>query len=195
MITYEPGGAQTDEQLVLAIREDSSVFVYIMARYEASLLRFVHRISNVSKEEAEDILQDAFISMYKHIHAFDPKRKFSSWAYRIVRHEVIDHFRRRKSRPQVTFSELGDDVVRRFSDSIDIPALIDRGIAKEKVLHILDQLDYKYKEVLVLQFLEGKSYEEISDILKKPIGTIGTQLNRAKKQFAKIAHKEGVVLE
>ena len=59
---------------------------------------------------------------------------------------------------------------------------------------ILDQLPLKYKEVLVLKFLESMSYEEISDILKIPEGTVATRINRAKKAFRKLTEKDALVL-
>ena len=183
---------QTDEDLIRAVIKDPQSFAYIMDRYEKPLLRFIRRISNVSEEDAEDILQDAFIKMYKNLNSFDPKWKFSSWSYRIVRHEVIDNFRKKKARPQITFSDLGETQVRQFSSAIHIEGEIDKAFTKENLVMLLGELDYKYKEILVLKFLEEKSYEEISDILKKPIGTVGTRVNRAKKHLAKIAKEKNI---
>jgi RNA polymerase sigma-70 factor (ECF subfamily) len=185
----------TDEEHVKAIIDDPQSFVYIVETYEKPLLRFIHRISSVSEEDAKDILQDAFIKMYRNVNSFDAKWKFSSWAYRITRHEVIDHFRKKKVRPQINFSDLGDAVIGRFSAAIDIEEEIHTSISKEKLLELLDELDYKYKEILVLKFLEEKSYEEMSDIIKKPIGTIGTRINRAKRQLSKIAKAKNVFFD
>jgi len=64
---------------------------------------------------------------------------------------------------------------------------MDQNILKEKTSAVLDGLDPKYREILVLKYFEEKDYNEMSDILKKPMGTIATLVNRAKKQFLKLA--------
>jgi len=61
---------------------------------------------------------------------------------------------------------------------------------KEKIFSVLEKMDIKYREVLILKFLEGKSYHEMSDILRKSEGTIATLINRAKKEFLKILEQE-----
>ncbi len=65
----------------------------------------------------------------------------------------------------------------------DINQSIDADLLSQDINRMLNKLDKKYQEVLILKFLEGKSYKEISDILKKPMGTVATLVNRAKKQF------------
>ncbi|MEA2112539.1 MAG: sigma factor-like helix-turn-helix DNA-binding protein, partial [Patescibacteria group bacterium] len=61
---------------------------------------------------------------------------------------------------------------------------------KQEVFLMLSKIDIKYREVLILKFLEEKSYREMSDILRKPEGTIATLINRAKKEFLKILEKQ-----
>ena len=72
---------------------------------------------------------------------------------------------------------------------------IDLITDKQLITDILNSLDYKYKEILELKFLEEKDYREISDILKKPLGTIATLINRAKKQFKKELIKQNIKLK
>ena len=71
----------------------------------------------------------------------------------------------------------------------DLVTFFDRNLNKAKIFDILAMLDLKYKEVLILRFFEEKSYEEISDILRKSPGTVATLLNRAKKQFKEKTNK------
>ena len=90
----------TDEQLLELAKTNEQAFACLVDRYEKKLLSYIMRISNVNLQEAEDILQDAFIKAYTNINDFDSKLKFSSWMYRITHNEVISAYRKRKARPQ-----------------------------------------------------------------------------------------------
>jgi len=79
--------------------------------------------------------------------------------------------------------------MKNIADELNIEEEINLEFLKNNLFEILDQMDLKYKEVLVLKFWEQKSYSEISDILKKPEGTVATLINRAKKHFLKILEK------
>ena len=68
------------------------------------------------------------------------------------------------------------------------------GSAKKSILYILSELEPKYRSVLVLKFLEEKDYEDISDILRKPPGTIATLIHRAKKEFKRLAIEKGIAM-
>ncbi|MCD4760747.1 RNA polymerase sigma factor, partial [bacterium] len=148
----------------------------------SKLLRYIRRISGLNIEDAEDVLQDVFIKVYQNLNSFDTSLKFSSWIYRITHNQVISNFRKKQARPQ----EISGDnelILNNIVSDLDMGRDIDLGYARENIDKILNSLDIKYREVLVLKFLEEKEYKEISDILKKPMGTVATLLNRAKKQF------------
>ncbi|MBU1895559.1 sigma-70 family RNA polymerase sigma factor [Patescibacteria group bacterium] len=176
---------KTDEDLVKLSLIDSNNFVLLMNRYENKFLRYIRRISNSNHEDAEDILQDSFIKMYQNLNAFDPKLKFSSWAYRITHNQVISEYRKKKSRPLFYFSEIVDEMLTSLKEGNSLEDKIDADLQNKKILKIINELDKKYREVMHLKFIENKTYEEISDILQKPIGTVGTLINRAKKKFKK----------
>lgn len=175
----------SDEELVKLTLTNQDYFLFIMKRYEDKLLRYILRISNVKKEDAEDLLQEVFIKVYQNLNDFDQNLKFSSWIYRITHNIVIDNFRKIKARPEIANldEEINDRVIENIRSHFDITHEIDIKYLREGIERVLKRIDRKYKEVLVLRFFEEKSYEEISDILKKPIGTVSTLINRAKKQF------------
>ena len=177
---------KTDNELVALSLQNQEYFVHLVRRYERKLLSYIIRISGIKYEDAEDVLQDAFVSMFLKLNSFDPKMKFSSWAYRIVHNQTITDFRKRKVRPVQYFEE--SDLIK-LVDSMETDNHFDKKLLKEEITTILDKMDEKYREVLVLKFLEEKDYNEISDILKKPVGTVGTLLNRAKKKFRSIYEK------
>ena len=175
----------SDEELVKLTLSNQDYFLFIMKRYKDKLLRYILRISNIKKEDAEDLLQEVFIKVYQNLNDFDQKLKFSSWIYRITHNIVIDNFRKIKARPEIANldEEINDRVLENIKSDFNISREIDIKYLRDVMEKVLKKIDRKYREVLVLRFFEDKSYEEISDILKKPMGTISTLINRAKKQF------------
>jgi RNA polymerase sigma-70 factor (ECF subfamily) len=173
---------KSDEQLAELTLESQDYYACLVLRYEAKILRYIMRISSFSKEDAEDILQEVFIKVYKNLNDFDQRLKFSSWIYRIAHNEVISHYRKMKSRPKLVTSD-NDEWLKTIASSDDLEKELERKFTAEEIRNILSKIDAKYREVLVLRFLEEKDYKEISDILEKPMGTIATLINRAKKQF------------
>lgn len=180
---------KTDEEIAKLIAQDQSFFVYLMQRYEEKLLRYIIRISGVSPEDAQDLLQEVYLKVYRNINDFDASLKFSSWIYRITHNHVISDFRRRKVRPQSIISEGNDLVLQNIVSDFSVEADLNKEYTKIALMKIINELDPKYQDVLVLKFFDEKDYQEISDILKKPVGTIGTLISRAKKQL-KIAIKK-----
>ncbi len=173
----------TDAELVAQALTDTDKFGFIIERYEAKLLRYILRLSNVYVEEAEEILQESFIKAWRNLRDYDPQLPLSSWLYRITHNEVISHYRKLKSRGSDTAVPLDETIFELASEELGIPEQTDKKILSEHVRAIFERLSEEYRTVLVLKFLEDKSYEEISDIIKKPMGTVATLLNRAKKTF------------
>lgn len=176
---------KSDEELVLLALKNQDYFLFLIKRYEGKILRYIIRISGLRREDSEDLLQEVFIKVYQNLNGFDQDLKFSSWIYRIAHNVVIDNFRKKKARPEIANldEDINDRIIENIKSDFDITKEIDRKYLRKGMEGILKKLDGKYKEVLVLRFFEEKSYEEISDILKKPMGTISTLINRAKKQF------------
>ena len=183
---------KTDEELVALTLKDQNFFACLVERYEPKLMRYIRRISAATQEDAEDLLQDVFLKVYRNLNDFDPSLKFSSWIYRIAHNQVISSWRKSKTRPQVLKFEADEDFLKFIASDVDLAGDTERKFSGEEVREFLKRLDEKYREVLVLKFLEEKDYQEISDILEKPLGTVATLINRAKKQFKKIAEEKDV---
>lgn len=170
----------TDEEIVKVVLADKENYLYLMKRYEPKLLRYINRLTNGSREDAEDILQEVFLKAFLNLNDFDPKLKFSSWIYRICHNEVISHWRKTKASPKNV--ELFDNDLK-LSDSTPLWKELDIKLNKAKINDVLKKLPIKYRDVLVLRYFEEKDYGEIADILKSPVGTVGTLILRAKRQF------------
>ena len=184
LITTEICNQLSDAEIVKKSLADIDYFSCLFERYEATLLRYVKRIALVSGEEAEDILQDAFIKIWRNLNDYDSSLKLSSWIYRIVHNETISFWRKKKSYGKDQQVELDEQVFENIPDDFEEENKEEQDMLTHKVLELLP---LKYKTVLVLKFIEGMSYEEISDVLKIPEGTVATHINRAKKSFVKIA--------
>jgi len=170
----------TDEQLVELSLSNSDNFLCLSKRYEDKLLRYIIRISKFSREDALDVLQEVLIKTYYNLNGFDPELKFSSWIYRIAHNEAVSAIRKKSVRPTV-YMEVED--MSKFSDAFDMTKDIDNSLDRKVIDEALSKLDEKYREVLILRFLDEKEYVEIADILKKPISTVGNLILRGKKLF------------
>lgn len=188
----EVGEDKTDEEIVKLSLADQEYFLHIIKRYKLKLYRYVLKISNIDPEEVEDILQEVFMKVYQNLNDFDDSLKFSSWIYRITHNQVISNFRKLKARPQKAGFDLDDDIIKNIASEFNLVNNLDAKILQEKIAKVIEKMDVKYREVLILKFLEEKSYNEISDIIKKPIGTVGSLMNRAKKEFREEFLKQDV---
>lgn len=183
----------SDEDLVQLVLKNPDNLTFLVDRYWQKLFWFVKRISYFSSEDIEDILQDVFIKVYKNINSFDNSYKFSTWIFQITRNTAIDAIRKNGSRPvEISFDQ--EDLK---SILVESGVSIERAlINKEKlkaVEKILNSLPLKYREVMILKFLEEKNYEEIMDIIKKPKGTVASLLNRGKTIFLEKAETQQLI--
>lgn len=177
---------KADEELAALAVKSGEAYGVLMKRYEGRLLAYIRRLSGCRGEDAQDILQDSYIKAYYNLNDFDPKLKFSSWIYRITHNETISDWRKRKARPSVILDE---ESWSKFHGSDDLAKEVDQKFERVRVEEALNLLPEKYRDVIILKYLEERSYEEIADILRKPPGTVGTLINRAKMQLKKILKK------
>jgi RNA polymerase sigma-70 factor (ECF subfamily) len=178
----------SDSELVEKSIQDTAYFKCLYERYEKKLLIYIRRISNVTEEEALDILQESFIKIWKNLNDFDPDLSFNSWVYRIVHHQTISEWRKSISYGKNKTVDF-EKSLQYISFEVDENQPVEQ---EQKVMEILSLLSENYKNVLILKYFESKNYEEISDILKIPEGTVATYLNRAKKKFSELAAKKNI---
>lgn len=184
---------KTDEELVKEALINQDSFVYLVERYEKKLFPYIIRISGFSREDAEDVLQEVFVKIYVNLNSFREEMKFSSWAYRIAHNEVINNYRKKKSRPQCVM-DLDDEFLNNLASDFRTDGKVDARYLRENVQKVLSGMEPKYREALVLRFWEDKDYNEISDILKKPMGTVATLISRAKKNFLEEFKRQNINL-
>lgn len=176
---------KTDREIIDLSRHNIKYFACLYDRYEARLLRYIIKFSSLGLEEAQDILQESFIKAWINLNDFDRDLAFSSWIYRIVHNETISTIRKKKSFGKNNTIEIKEEILQIPESENDEK----KNQTLEVTYHLVNQLHLKYQEVLVLKFYEKMSYEEISDVLKIPEGTVAVRINRAKKQLKKLIEK------
>lgn len=184
----------TDEAVVQATLRDKNQFAVLVVRYEAKLDRYVRRLGVVSPEDRQDVLQNIFIKTYRNLNDFDQSLSFSSWIYRIAHNEAMSWHRRENVRPTGHLVADSDEVLPLIvSEELDPETAAILNGDMRRVENALHQVSTKYREPLILRFFEHKEYEEISDILRIPIGTVGTLIYRGKKELKKHLLSESTV--
>ncbi len=182
--------ATEDAELVRAcLTGDERAFREIVTRYQSRLLNFIYRTIG-DRERAEDLVQEVFIRVYRHMARFDQTKKFSTWIYTIASNLAKNELRNRSRNPLVLFQTLtqGWDDEERPLEFEDPDARPDDQFRKRHLRELIDkfvaQLPVHHREVFVLRELEGKSYEEIAEITSCNLGTVKSRLNRARTSFA-----------
>ena len=182
-------GVDNAELVAAHLAGDGRAFQELVQRYRGRLLNFVNRMIG-DRERAEDLVQEAFIRVYRHLHRFDTTKKFSTWIYTIAGNLAKNELRNRSRSPLVLYQSLrprGDEDQRplQFEDSSTRP---DDMFAGRYLQEIVDAtvatLAPHHREVFVLRELEGRSYEEIAALTHCNLGTVKSRLNRARHAFA-----------
>lgn len=169
----------SDEELVEKVRAgERDLYAVIIERYQNKLLRYVMYLLR-DEHKAVDVVQETFIKAFVNLNSFKVSMKFSSWIYRITHNEAMNAISKYKH--EIPMPEDVD-----FESDENIEDTIRKEEVKEMTNKCLAQMPVLYAEPLALFFIEERSYEEISDILRIPIGTVGTRINRAKALMKKI---------
>lgn len=183
----------SDEEIVAMTLKEHSSFGFIIERYEAKLKRYVSRLGVRNYDDQLDVLQEIFMKAYRNLNSFDTSLSFSSWIYRIAHNEAISWYRKQSVRPEGHLVLDGEDVVALVKSKEDAQDVaFDKEINAEELNKALEAIDEKYREVLVLRYFEHKEYEEISDILKIPTGSVGTLISRGKKQLYNVLNQSAL---
>lgn len=167
-----------------ALAGDSSSFGQLVGMYQDRLFNtMVHSIG--SREEAEDVVQDAFVQAYLKLASFKGNSAFYTWLYRIAFNMRIS--RRRRRRSAVSIDEAREATGQELEGFVDPPSEnLERTERVAQVQAALAQLSEEYRTVLVLREMEGCCYDTISQLLDLPVGTVRSRLHRARSQLREV---------
>jgi len=179
-----------DNEVVKLALQERAFFGHIVERYQEKLSRYITRLGIKDLDDRDDVLQEVFIKVYRNLNDYDNRYSFSAWIYRIAHNEAISWYRKKKVRPEGNLVVDSEEVLAFFNNEEEGAAeRLDKKINAEHLGEALGQLDSKYRDVLILRYFEHLEYEEISDVLKLPTGTVGTLIHRAKKQLRELLQK------
>jgi RNA polymerase sigma-70 factor (ECF subfamily) len=170
---------------------DRRGFNELVERYQTRLLNFVYRTTG-DRERAEDLVQETFIRVYRHLHRFDQSKKFSTWIYTIASNLAKNELRNRSRNPLVLFQAIkrtwdADQRPLEWEDNTYRPDdLFRKRHLRQLVEGAVEELPEHHRAVFVLREMEGKTYEEIAEITGCNLGTVKSRLNRARNNFAQI---------
>jgi RNA polymerase sigma-70 factor (ECF subfamily) len=174
----EKAATMSDGELLSASRKDPAVFEILVDRYEAAFLRKARSIL-YSKEDAEEVVQDTFTRMYVYADKYTPQEgaQFSSWAYAILTRLAFTRYQKlKKQRGRTT--EMDPEAYERIRDQSEFMTEL---TLQDEVLVALARIPEQAARVLRLQFLEGKSQEEIAESEDMSVAAVKTRVHRAKK--------------
>lgn len=181
--------SREDDRLVAAAVEgDEKAYADLMEKYQRAL--YYHIVKMVKeKEQVEDLVQEAFMKAFDNLPSYSTNYAFSTWLYRIATNHTIDYLRKKK----LQTSSIDEPVRSREGDmKIQLPDNnyeTDRGIIrkqrKKMIRTAIDDLPEKYRQVIEMRHMEEKSYQEISELLDLPLGTVKAHIFRAREMLYK----------
>lgn len=183
---------KVDDELLLAAKNgDQKAYTALMEKYKKSVYHLILKIIR-SPEDAEDLLIVSFAKAFDHLDQYSSDFAFSTWLYKITSNTCID-FLRKKKIDKVSL-EIQENTVLdslNFSTNTDPEKDLIRLQRIDKLKHAVSSMDEIFSRVIALRYFKEYSYEEISEELDIPIGTIKVQLHRAKKILLdKIIHEK-----
>ncbi len=171
-----------DDQAVQdTLAGDPEAFGVLVERYQDRLFNTLVRVLG-SREDALDVVQDAFVQAFVKLDSFRGAARFSTWLYRIAMNLALSHRRRR--RPVASVDETKTQVGEEPMDSQPSP---ERGMIERERVEVVQaallKLGAEHRQILVLREMEGCSYETMGKILQLPVGTVRSRLFRARLQL------------
>src|SRR5262245_6255336 len=183
--------AATDQEVVQRARDGHErAYRELVRRYERPVFSLIYRMVR-DRELAEDLAQDTFVKVLNALDSYRSEYKFSSWIFKIANNTAIDHLRRKEldtlslegapdavnpERAEATALQLGDRAESPLQEmeSRELGSAIERAIGG---------LRPEYRSCILLRDVEGRSYEEVAEILGLPLGTVKTYIHRARAEL------------
>ena len=175
----------TDEMLISRFQSgDENAYVELVNRYKDKLTNFVFYFLK-DEEHSEDIVQETFIRLYEKKHYYKEIAKFSTWIYTIARNLANTELRK-KSRTKIMYLSQMSNYKKDYDLKSSDPELnknIEDEFLMKEIHAAIDKLPENYKSVIILRDIQGLNYEQISNIIGVPLGTVKSRINRARLQL------------
>lgn len=177
----------SDHDLMEAVREgDERAFDELVRRYQSPMTGYLYRMLN-DYEVALDLAQETFVRLYRNAHRYRADHNLSTYLYKIATNLAISELRRRKRWNVISLASLlgtSDGEDKRTFDLPDARPLPEAWLLREEkrqiVARAVASLPEKYRTALILRDIQGLDYEQIAEILRLPLGTVKSRINRAR---------------
>ena len=177
---------ERDRELVIrALDGDAGAFRDLIEKHTALVYSVV---GGILKRDADidDTVQEVFIKVYRNLSSYRGDSRFSTWLYRIARNESINALQR--SRDRLVPIEEAERLPAQGGNP-------EEHFARKRLAHdmrgLLSKLDEQYRVVLELRYMGDKSYSEIAEIMEIPVGTVKTNIHRAKAELKRMIESAG----
>lgn len=188
----------SDEELVKKVKDgDIDAFEDIIKKYEKKIFSLIYNMLR-NENEIEDIAQEVFIKVYKNLDKFHGDSSLYTWIYKIATNLCLDQIKKRKD---IIYM---DEKLRVNDDEVEfqIPSdektqdeLYEQKELKQKLEKCIEKLPEKQRAMIVLRDIKGLAYDEIAEILELKLGTVKSQINRARLKLKELLEKDGTFVE
>ncbi len=175
----------SDEQLMLLFQGgNENAYIELVNRYKDKLINFIYNYLG-DIESSEDVVQETMIKLYQKKHYYKEIAKFSTWLYTIAKNLANTELRKRKQRKTTLLSQFSKDdkMYDLPSNDNEVGQEIQTEIVNKIIREAVGKLSEKFKTVITLRDIQQLSYEDISEIIDVPIGTVKSRINRARLQL------------
>jgi RNA polymerase sigma-70 factor (ECF subfamily) len=183
--------SKTDQDVVaLAKQGNEMAYRELIRRYERPVFSLIYRMVR-NRELAEDLSQETFIKVLNAVQSYRPEFKFSSWVFKIANNAAIDHLRRREldtlsleGSPHAETPEMVEATALQVSErqETQLEEVEHRELGGQ-IEYAIQKLRPEYRSCILLRHVEGRTYEEIADVLGLPLGTVKTYIHRARNEL------------
>lgn len=173
------------------LKGDAGAWESIVRQYHQRIYNLAYRFTG-RFDEAEDLTQEIFLKLYKTLNSYRPESgALVTWMVRVGRNHIIDHYRKFKTeRTQTDSLEVEYDKVEENPARYPSPAeALEQRELSDRVHRALLKISEDLREAVILRDLEEFSYEEIADMLKVPVGTVKSRINRGRTELARFLKK------
>ena len=186
---------KTDEQLIKDFQNDDvSAYNHLVYRYKDRLFYYIYQFVH-DVDLAEDLLQDTFMKLYTHKHSYKEIAKFSTWIYTIAGNFAKTELRKTKRRKTYANSELifeESEFIIKDESNVPHNELLKQNFKKE-LQECLKVLALNFRTIIILRDIQELSYDEISKIVKLPLGTVKSRINRARLKLYECLKNKGSI--
>lgn len=176
----------SDQQLVsMSLEGDSLAFEHLFRRYRESILQLYLQRTGGNSDDAHDLLQETFVKVYLNLHRYSDNFTFGQWVYAIARNTFIDYVR--KKRDDLSLDNMPSGYNSQVPSAGE-PTPEESYISSQQRTQIaqhMQKMTPRYRKLIELRFFKDYSYEEIAAELNMPLGTVKTQIHRAREQLCR----------